>query len=73
MTSNLLTTTNGSPSAPPSIESWPTERLAALRPELGPYFANDAQRQFYDSRAPEILYSGAMGAGKSRIGCEKIY
>src|SRR3954469_12234143 len=50
---------------PPSI-------LRALRAELGPRFANDQQRAFFDSRAPEVLYSGAMGAGKSRIGCEKI-
>jgi PBSX family phage terminase large subunit len=46
--------------------------LAAIRSELGPAFANDPQRAFFDSTAPEILYSGAMGAGKSRIGCEKI-
>lgn len=29
------------------------------------------QREFMESTAPEILYSGAFGAGKSRVGCEK--
>ena len=32
-----------------------------------------AQRTFMEATNPEILYSGAFGAGKSRIGCEKIY
>lgn len=45
----------------------------ALRKELGPRFANDQQRTFFDSEAPELLYSGAFGAGKSRILCEKAY
>lgn len=45
----------------------------ALRPELGPTFANPEQRRFFDSQAPEILYSGWMGAGKSRILCEKVW
>lgn len=30
-----------------------------------------AQRQFMESKHPEVLYSGAFGAGKSRVGCEK--
>lgn len=48
--------------------------LRQLRTELAiPEFANEAQRGFFRSRAPELLYSGAMGAGKSRIGCEKVY
>lgn len=55
------------------MESWPDAWLFAPRAELGPRFANSAQRAFFDSHAPEALYSGAMGAGKSRIGCEKIY
>ena len=46
--------------------------LRALRAELGPDFANAQQRGFFNSHAPEVLYSGAMGAGKSRIGAEKI-
>ncbi len=29
------------------------------------------QKIFMESQAPELLYSGAFGAGKSRIGCEK--
>ena len=38
-----------------------------------PRFANDAQSRFWESHAPELLYSGAMGAGKSRILCEKAW
>ena len=30
-----------------------------------------SQRIFMESLNPEVLYSGAFGAGKSRIGCEK--
>ncbi len=45
--------------------------LESLRRELGPEFANDQQREFFDSRAAELLYSGAFGAGKSRILVEK--
>jgi len=52
----------------------PSRLLSQLRSELHiPDFANEAQRAFFASLAPEILYSGAMGAGKSRIGCEKVY
>lgn len=40
---------------------------------MGPRFANDQQREFFDSKAPEVLYSGAFGAGKSRILCEKAH
>lgn len=47
--------------------------LAQIRQMLGPSFASDKQEQFFDSRAPELLYSGAMGAGKSRILCEKAW
>lgn len=36
-------------------------------------FANDQQVTFFDSQSPEIIYSGAMGAGKSRILCEKAW
>lgn len=32
-----------------------------------------AQRDFMLAKEPEVLYSGAFGAGKSRIGCEKGY
>jgi hypothetical protein len=53
--------------------SLPKPVLEAIRSELGPRFANEQQRQFYDSAAPELLYSGAFGAGKSRILCEKAY
>lgn len=54
------------------MQSWPDAWLRAIRPELGPEFANEQQRAFFNSHAPEILYSGSMGAGKSRVGCEKI-
>lgn len=56
-----------------SLATLPRPVLEAVRAELGPVFATDAQRTFYDSRAPELLYSGAMGAGKSRILCEKAW
>jgi PBSX family phage terminase large subunit len=49
----------------------PRPVLQALRAELGPRFVNDQQRVFFDSEAPEVLYSGAFRAGKSRIGAEK--
>jgi len=32
-----------------------------------------AQRQFMESQTLELLYDGAFGAGKSRVGCEKGY
>lgn len=54
------------------IERLPEKLQNAIRSETGPRFANDSQEAFFDSQAPEVLYSGAMGAGKSRIGCEKI-
>ena len=53
--------------------SLPRPLLEALRAELGPRFASPEQRTFFDSEAPEILYSGWMGAGKSRIICEKAW
>jgi phage terminase large subunit-like protein len=56
-----------------ALESAPLPVLQAIRAELGPAFANDQQRTFFDSRASELLYSGAFGAGKSRILCEKAY
>jgi PBSX family phage terminase large subunit len=51
----------------------PAPKLAALRALLGPRFVNSQQERFYDTEAPEVLYSGAFRAGKSRIGCEKAY
>lgn len=38
-----------------------------------PTFANPEQEAFFESTAPELLYSGWMGAGKSRILCEKAW
>lgn len=62
-------------SIPPAerLRRLPRPVLEALRSELGPRFVNDQQRVFFESEAPEILYSGAMGAGKSRILCEKAW
>jgi PBSX family phage terminase large subunit len=51
----------------------PPTVLAEIRAELGPSFVNAQQEAFFDSEAPEVLYSGAFRAGKSRIGCEKAY
>lgn len=55
------------------LRSLPMPLLRQLRAELGPAFVNPQQRDFFDSEAPEVLYSGAFRAGKSRIGCEKAY
>lgn len=55
------------------VRALPPPLLRALRAELGPEFANSAQERFFDSHSPEILYSGAMGAGKSRILTEKAW
>lgn len=56
-----------------ALREAPRPILEALRAQLAPTWANDAQREFFWSRAPELLYSGAMGAGKSRILCEKAW
>ncbi len=57
----------------PNLADAPPALLRAIRAELGPTFANPQQRRFFWSQAPEVLYSGAYRAGKSRIGCEKAY
>lgn len=44
-----------------------------MRAMLGPRFASDEQRRFLHSHQREVLYSGWMGAGKSRILCEKAW
>lgn len=51
----------------------PRPVLEALRKRLAPDFANESQERFWESQAGELLYSGAMGAGKSRILCEKAW
>jgi PBSX family phage terminase large subunit len=56
-----------------ALAMMPRPQLQALRTELGPRFINPQQQVFFDSEAPEVLYSGAFRAGKSRIGCEKGY
>lgn len=45
---------------------------ATVEPDR-PQFVNPQQVAFFDSQAPEILYSGAFRAGKSRVGCEKAW
>jgi len=49
------------------------QAVSATEDERVITFANDQQRVFFESQAPELLYSGAYRAGKSRIGCEKAY
>lgn len=56
-----------------TLRALPRPILEAVRAELGPTFVNPQQRRFFDCEAPEVLYSGAFRAGKSRIGCEKAY
>lgn len=56
-----------------SIGTVPVHVLRELRAQLGPEFASPEQEAFYDSRHREVLYSGWMGAGKSRILCEKAW
>jgi predicted phage terminase large subunit-like protein len=56
-----------------TLATLPRPVLEAIRAEHGPMFVNEQQRAFFESRAPEVLYSGAFRAGKSRIGCEKAY
>jgi PBSX family phage terminase large subunit len=56
------------------LPSAPTPLLKAILRQSGvPDFVNEQQRRFFWSRSPEVLYSGAFRAGKSRIGCEKAY
>ena len=55
------------------LRELPVPVLRSIRAELGPTFANHQQEAFFDSRASEVLYSGAYRAGKSRIGTEKAY
>ena len=56
-----------------SVAGLRPEVLAEIRAMLGPLFASPEQEAFFDSHAREILYSGWMGAGKSRILCEKAW
>ena len=61
--------------APPDPWAMAADLLMPSAPPVvpPPAFANEQQREFFESHAPEILYSGAMGAGKSRILCEKAW
>jgi PBSX family phage terminase large subunit len=56
-----------------ALQDAPRPLLEAIRAELAPRYVNPQQRAFYRCEAPEVLYSGAFRAGKSRIGCEKAY
>jgi hypothetical protein len=55
----------------PGLAELTAEERRAIRADLGPRFASEEQRRFLHSHARELLYSGWMGAGKSRILCEK--
>ena len=59
------------PDAGPRIRS-PGRRLA-IDGGAPPRFVNEQQRTYFDAETPEVLYSGAFRAGKSRIGAEKAY
>jgi phage terminase large subunit len=48
--------------------------LRALLRDVGPAgFASDVHERFFESHAAELVLSGWMGAGKSRILCEKAW
>jgi hypothetical protein len=49
------------------LRALPRPVLEAIRAELGPQFASPEHERFYDSRAPELVASAWMGAGKSRV------
>lgn len=57
----------------PGLAPLTDEERRAIRATLGPRFASEEQRAFLHSQAREVLYSGWMGAGKSRILCEKAW
>jgi len=50
-----------------------TEHIQALLRDWEPSFASPEQERFYKAREREVLYSGWMGAGKSRILTEKAW
>lgn len=56
--------------APPLIEAAVAERLAVPLPDG---FASREHIEFFASRHPELVASGWMGAGKSRILCQKAW
>lgn len=62
---------NRHPATVVTLSAQPRHVLEQMRRELGPRFASPEQERFFDSQARELLYSGWMGAGKSRILCEK--
>jgi hypothetical protein len=58
------------------LERTRTEDLHALLAEEyaePPTYASPEHRAFFVSRAPEIVASGWMGAGKSRVLCQKAW
>lgn len=57
------------------VKSLPKPVLLALLDEMAqpPDFASPEHRTFFDSRAPELVASGWMGAGKSRVLCQKAW
>ncbi|HEV8489037.1 MAG TPA: phage terminase large subunit [Candidatus Limnocylindrales bacterium] len=65
------------PSAGDAVLTGLADRLlAGQRARAGlsrPEFASPEHERFFESTAPEILVSGWMGAGKSRVLCEKAW
>jgi PBSX family phage terminase large subunit len=58
------------------LERTRTEDLHALLAEEyaePPTYASAEHRRFFESKAPEIVASGWMGAGKSRVLCQKAW
>ena len=49
------------------------EALLAQEFALPPTYASREHRAFFESRAPELVASGWMGAGKSRVLCQKAW
>lgn len=57
-----------------ALRSLPLPVLRALLADVGPSaFASGVHEEFFTSHAPELVLSGWMGAGKSRILCEKVW
>jgi phage terminase large subunit len=57
------------------LKALPTPVIHAIQDELGePHeYASPEHRAFFESRALEIVASGWMGAGKSRVLCQKAW
>jgi phage terminase large subunit len=60
---------------PPALNQAALHLLLAERERRRPPadYASDVHKSFFDSHEPEVLLSGWMGAGKSRVLCEKAW